>query len=59
MSYFIISIGILQVFACFLTKILFSGQEDYSFQELLPMAVIGVIGGLLGMCEYTQNTILE
>ncbi|XP_049374333.1 LOW QUALITY PROTEIN: chloride channel protein CLC-d [Solanum verrucosum] len=25
-----------------------SGQEDYSFEELLPMAVIGVIGGLLG-----------
>lgn len=25
-----------------------SGQEDYSFGELLPMAVIGVIGGLLG-----------
>eukprot|EP00257_Ricinus_communis_P025333 XP_025012747.1 chloride channel protein CLC-d isoform X4 [Ricinus communis] len=25
-----------------------SGQEDYSFAELLPMAVIGVIGGLLG-----------
>ncbi|KAK1380084.1 Chloride channel protein [Heracleum sosnowskyi] len=24
------------------------GQEDYSFVELLPMAVIGVIGGLLG-----------
>lgn len=24
------------------------GQEDYSFGELLPMAVIGVIGGLLG-----------
>ncbi|XP_075113349.1 chloride channel protein CLC-d-like isoform X2 [Nicotiana tabacum] len=24
------------------------GQEDYSFEELLPMAVIGVIGGLLG-----------
>ncbi|GAB4851112.1 hypothetical protein Ancab_030406 [Ancistrocladus abbreviatus] len=24
------------------------GQEDYSFAELLPMAVIGVIGGLLG-----------
>ncbi|XP_073006449.1 chloride channel protein CLC-d isoform X2 [Typha latifolia] len=24
------------------------GQEDYSFQELLPMAIIGVIGGLLG-----------
>uniref|UniRef100_A0A5B6Z8H8 Chloride channel protein n=1 Tax=Davidia involucrata TaxID=16924 RepID=A0A5B6Z8H8_DAVIN len=24
------------------------GQEDYSFKELLPMAVIGVIGGLLG-----------
>ncbi|KAH9682762.1 chloride channel protein CLC-d [Citrus sinensis] len=23
------------------------GQEDYSFEELLPMAVIGVIGGLL------------
>ncbi|EPS62511.1 hypothetical protein M569_12278, partial [Genlisea aurea] len=23
-------------------------QEDYSFQELLPMAVIGVVGGLLG-----------
>lgn len=25
------------------------GQEDYSFEELLPMAFIGVIGGLLGM----------
>ncbi|KAJ6810739.1 chloride channel protein CLC-d isoform X3 [Iris pallida] len=24
------------------------GQEDYSFQELLPMTIIGVIGGLLG-----------
>ncbi|XP_010255989.1 PREDICTED: chloride channel protein CLC-d isoform X2 [Nelumbo nucifera] len=24
------------------------GQDDYSFEELLPMAVIGVIGGLLG-----------
>ncbi|RYR59150.1 hypothetical protein Ahy_A05g024986 isoform A [Arachis hypogaea] len=24
------------------------GQEDYSFAELLPMAIIGVIGGLLG-----------
>ncbi|GER25091.1 chloride channel clc [Striga asiatica] len=36
------------VFDCTLTEILFSGQEDYSFQELLPMAVIGVIGGLLG-----------
>ncbi|KAK3027245.1 hypothetical protein RJ639_041663 [Escallonia herrerae] len=24
------------------------GQEDYSFRELFPMAVIGVIGGLLG-----------
>lgn len=24
------------------------GQEDYSFAELLPMGVIGVIGGLLG-----------
>ncbi|GJM96283.1 hypothetical protein PR202_ga13104 [Eleusine coracana subsp. coracana] len=23
------------------------GQEDYSYQELLPMAIIGVIGGLL------------
>lgn len=23
-------------------------QEDYSFQEFLPMAIIGVIGGLLG-----------
>ncbi|MBA0641097.1 hypothetical protein Goklo_025686, partial [Gossypium klotzschianum] len=23
------------------------GQEDYSFEELLPMAVIGIIGGLL------------
>lgn len=28
--------------------IFYSGQEDYSFAELLPMAVIGVIGGLLG-----------
>lgn len=28
---------------------LFSGQEDYSFEELFPMAIIGVIGGLLGM----------
>ncbi|XP_021717288.1 chloride channel protein CLC-d-like isoform X1 [Chenopodium quinoa] len=37
-------------FVCrFLTKPFFnSGQEDYSFAELLPMAVIGVIGGLLG-----------
>ncbi|XP_078435555.1 chloride channel D isoform X2 [Wolffia australiana] len=24
------------------------GQEDYSFQELFPVAVIGIIGGLLG-----------
>jgi len=24
------------------------GQEDYSCQELFPMAIIGVIGGLLG-----------
>ncbi|KAD4177944.1 hypothetical protein E3N88_26535 [Mikania micrantha] len=24
------------------------GQDDYSFMELLPMAIIGVIGGLLG-----------
>lgn len=31
-----------------LTRFIFSGQEDYSFKELLPMAVIGVIGGLLG-----------
>lgn len=29
-----------------------SGQEDYSFAELLPMAIIGVIGGLLG--EYIR-----
>ncbi|KAG6394942.1 hypothetical protein SASPL_145533 [Salvia splendens] len=36
------------VLTSILTKVLFSGQEDYSFQELLPMAVIGVIGGLLG-----------
>ena len=35
-------------FLSFLTNDLFSGQEDYSFEELLPMAVIGVIGGLLG-----------
>ncbi|RDY01196.1 Chloride channel protein CLC-d, partial [Mucuna pruriens] len=32
----------------FLTGFIFSGQEDYSFAELLPMAIIGVIGGLLG-----------
>lgn len=31
-----------------LTGFIFSGQEDYSFAELLPMAIIGVIGGLLG-----------
>lgn len=24
------------------------GQDDYSVQELLPMAIIGVVGGLLG-----------
>ncbi|KAH0449371.1 hypothetical protein IEQ34_020063 [Dendrobium chrysotoxum] len=24
------------------------GQEDYSFKELLPMAIIGIIGGLFG-----------
>ncbi|GAA0146357.1 ion channel [Lithospermum erythrorhizon] len=24
------------------------GQEDYSFEELFPMAIIGIIGGLLG-----------
>lgn len=34
--------------ALFLTDPIFSGQEDYSFEELLPMAIIGVIGGLLG-----------
>ncbi|GKV42765.1 hypothetical protein SLEP1_g50139 [Rubroshorea leprosula] len=32
------------------------GQEDYSFRELLPMAVIGVIGGLLGAL-FNQLTI--
>lgn len=32
----------------FLTGFIFSGQEDYSFAELFPMAIIGVIGGLLG-----------
>lgn len=31
-------------------------QEDYSFEELLPMAVIGVIGGLLGAL-FNQLTI--
>lgn len=36
------------IYIC-LTYVLFRGQEDYSFEELLPMAVIGVIGGLLGM----------
>lgn len=25
------------------------GQDDYSFFELLPMAMLGAIGGLLGM----------
>ena len=37
-------------FSCtpFLTDCIFSGQEDYSFAELFPMAIIGVIGGLLG-----------
>lgn len=24
------------------------GQEDYSFEELFPMAIIGIVGGLLG-----------
>lgn len=33
-----------------IAKLSHSGQEDYSFQELLPMAIIGVIGGLLGRC---------
>lgn len=32
------------------------GQEDYSFEELLPMAIIGVIGGLLGAL-FNQLTI--
>ncbi|XP_022762057.1 chloride channel protein CLC-d-like isoform X5 [Durio zibethinus] len=32
------------------------GQEDYSFEELLPMAVIGIIGGLLGAL-FNQLTI--
>ncbi|GMJ05487.1 chloride channel D [Hibiscus trionum] len=32
------------------------GQEDYSFEELLPMALIGVIGGLLGAL-FNQLTI--
>lgn len=35
-------------FFFWLTGYTFSGQEDYSFGELLPMTVIGVIGGLLG-----------
>lgn len=38
-----------QIVLSFLTSVIFRGQEDYSFEELLPMAVIGVIGGLLGM----------
>ncbi|KAL8162693.1 hypothetical protein V2J09_014182 [Rumex salicifolius] len=33
------------------------GQEDYSFAELLPMAIIGVIGGLLG--TVAANYIIE
>lgn len=33
---------------------LLSGQEDYSFKELLPMAIIGVIGGLLGICSHIR-----
>lgn len=56
MGYFrvsiILSIMIWIFTVSFLLTVLFvsppSGQEDYSFQELLPMAVIGVIGGLLG-----------
>ena len=35
-------------FACFLSDLIFSAQEDYSFEEMLPMAIIGVVGGLLG-----------
>lgn len=36
-------------FCCLSYIFLYSGQEDYSFVELMPMAVIGIIGGLLGM----------
>lgn len=35
-------------FACFQSDLIFSAQEDYSFEEMLPMAIIGVVGGLLG-----------
>ncbi|XP_021761123.1 chloride channel protein CLC-d isoform X2 [Chenopodium quinoa] len=46
----VIILSILTFVCWFLTKpfCFYSGQEDYSFAELLPMAVIGVIGGLLG-----------
>ncbi|RVX22124.1 Chloride channel protein CLC-d [Vitis vinifera] len=39
-----------------ISDFIFSGQEDYSFEELLPMAIIGVIGGLLGAL-FNQLTI--
>lgn len=36
-----------------------SGQDDYSFEELFPMAIIGIIGGLLGrtFMDYIKITI--
>ena len=46
----VLSAASLFSFTSFLTSFIFSGQEDYSFEELLPMAIIGVIGGLLGAC---------
>ncbi|KAK9139773.1 hypothetical protein Scep_009454 [Stephania cephalantha] len=33
------------------------GQDDYSFEELFPMAIIGIIGGLLGAL-FNQLTFL-
>lgn len=45
---FLLSPASIFAFTSFLTSFIFSGQEDYSFEELLPMAIIGVIGGLLG-----------
>jgi chloride channel 7 len=33
----------------------YGGQEEYNFSELLPMALIGVIGGILGAL-YNQLT---
>lgn len=32
---------------------MYRGQDDYSFYELLPMAMLGAIGGLLGMWQLT------